>query len=142
MTRPLAPELVPLLGCWRIGSAIAEFSGTGERGEHFGPDPEGRMIFEPGGRIMFLFTRSGRSVPTNDAEKAALFDGMVAYSGRVRLVTAGCFATDIDRSWQPGWSGEQVRYFQIEGDVLTIWTDEQPYFDGRRFVARLIFERE
>jgi hypothetical protein len=75
------------------------------------------MVLEPNGRIKFLFTRSARQSPANDADRVALFDGMAAYTGIVRLDGPGRFITTVDLSWNPAYGGEQLRLFTIvEGD--------------------------
>jgi hypothetical protein len=53
----MATGLDLLVGSWRVISVRYLFSDTGEPVEPFGPSPEGLMVLEPGGRIMFLFTR-------------------------------------------------------------------------------------
>ena len=63
----------PDLGSWRLLSSEATFVNTGERIEHFGPKPEGLMMFTSGGRIMFLMAKSNRQPPTDDVERAASF---------------------------------------------------------------------
>jgi len=78
-------DLTPLVGSWRVKSVGLNWSDTGERIEPYGPSPEGFMLLEPGGRVMFLFAKSGRQQPSEGAGKAALFDAMVAYTGTVRM---------------------------------------------------------
>src|SRR4051794_26682176 len=92
------PALVPLVGSWRLLSTTATFADTGEQVETFGPNPSGRMVFTPGGRIMFLITRSNRQPPTDDAERAALYNNMISYTGLVRLDAPGQFITTVDVS--------------------------------------------
>ena len=47
-------ELSPLIGSWRLLSAIQTFTDTKtkEQAEPWGPNPDGRMIFDPGGQSM------------------------------------------------------------------------------------------
>ena len=140
----MATGLDLLVGSWRVISVRYLFSDTGESVEPFGASPEGRMVLEPGGRIMFLFTRSSRQPPANDADRVALFNGMAAYTGTVRLDGPGRFITTVDLSWNPAYGGEQLRLFTIVGDVLTIRTLAMivPMFPGRMHVAELAFNRE
>ena len=102
------------------------------------------MVLEPGGRIMFLFTRSNRQPPADDAERAELFRELGAYTGRVRLDGPDRLITTVDLSSHPGWGGDQLRFFTLDGDRLTIRTPEQtiPPFPGRLLVGELIWERE
>ena len=83
------------------------------------------MVLEPSGRIMFFLAKAGRKLPESEADRAALFDAMGAYSGLVRRSGPGEFTTSIDLSWHPGWSGEQRRVFSLLGDRLTVRTPEQ-----------------
>lgn len=122
----LDPTLAPLVGSWRLLSAATTFSETGECVETFGPKPSGHMVLSPGGRIAFLITRPDRQPPANDAERAALYDSMVVYSGRVRLHAPGRFVTTVDISLNPSEvGGEKSRRFTVDGDCLTIGSDEQ-----------------
>jgi hypothetical protein len=102
------------------------------------------MVLEPSGRIMFLFARSGRQSPANDADRVALFNEMAAYTGIVRLDGPGRFITTVDLSWNPSYGGEQLRLFRVVDDVLTIRTLAMtvPMFPGRMHVGELVFNRE
>lgn len=138
------PGLALLVGGWRLVSNVVVFSDTGETIDLYGPSPPGWMVLEPGGRVMFLFAQAGRKPPTNDADRAHLFEAMTAYTGRVRLDGVGRFITSVDLAWNPAWSGEQTRFFEIRGDDLIIWTPEQthPRFGDRRLTARITWVRE
>ena len=138
------PGLAPLVGSWRLLSAGITFADNAERWDPFGPNPEGCMVLSAGGRIVFLFMKPNRQPPATDAERAILFDDMVAYTGLVRMDGPGRFITTVDFAWTPAWRGEQVRLFTIDGDRLTIKTPEQtsPRSQGRLIVADLVWERE
>jgi Lipocalin-like domain len=137
-------DLGPLVGSWRLLSWVNTFVDTQETKEAFGSNPEGRMLLDHGGRIMFLFMKSGRTSPTNDADRVAMFNEMVAYSGLVRLDGPGRFITTIDLSWNPYPHSEQLRFYTLEGDHLTIRTPPQmiPVFPGRKLVGNLVWLRE
>jgi hypothetical protein len=140
----LTPDLAELAGSWRLLSHGTTYTDTNERLEVFGSKPDGRMVLTPAGRIMFLFMKANRQVPRSDADRAALLDGLVAYSGTVRMDGPGRFITTIDLSGNPAWSGDQLRLFTLDGDRLTILTPEQtfPLSNGRLMVSELIWERE
>jgi hypothetical protein len=137
-------DLTPLIGSWRAKSVGLIWSDTGERIEPYGPSPEGFMVLEPGGRVMFLFAKSGRRQPVDDMERTTLYNAMVAYTGTVRMDGPGRFITTVDVAWNPGYNGEQIRLFDLQGDQLKIWTLEtkQPQFGDRTFVADIIWMRE
>ena len=145
MSATLDPALAPLVGSWRLISADATFADTGERVRTFGPDPEGRVVVTAGGRIMFLIMRANRQTPTTDAERSALFDSMISYTGRVRLGAPGQFITTVDVSLIPSEVGtEKLRLFAVDGDRLTIRLPEQNsrFSQGRETASELIWVRE
>ena len=83
---------------------------------------------------MAILTRSDRAPPKEDADGAALFKSMMAYTGNFRIEGKDKFITDVDLAWHPGWNGtEQTRFFKVEGDTLSITTAQQthPMFPGR-----------
>src|SRR5271169_5733623 len=78
-----------LVGSWRLVSLGVTYADTKERIELYGPHPTGYMVLSPNGRIMFLFTRTDRTPPQTDAERATLFSAMTAYTGHVRIEAGG-----------------------------------------------------
>ncbi len=141
----LSPDIAQLAGSWRLLSHGTTFTDTKERLEIFGQKPDGRMVLTPAGRIMFLFMKPNRQPPTSDAERAVLLAGMVAYTGTVRMAGPGRFITTVDLSANPTWIGEQLRFFTVDGDRLTIRTPEQTFpllANGRLMVSALVWERE
>ena len=138
------PDLAPLVGSWRLLSLGVTYPDTGERVESYGPRPQGRMILDPGGRIMFLMTKQDRRSPTTDNERAELFNDMTAYTGLVRPDGPGRFITSVDLAWNPSWQGEQLRFFTLDRDRLTIRSPAQthPSSGDRLFVGDLVWLRE
>jgi Lipocalin-like domain len=122
--------LTQLVGSWRLVSLVATYADTKERIELYGPHPTGYMVLSPNGRIIFLFTRADRTPPQTDADRATLFSAMTAYT--------------VDLAWDPGWTGEQIRYFTLEGHRLKIRTPAQmhPQMGSQQFVGDLVWERE
>ena len=136
-------DLEGLVGAWRLVSFGITMADTKIRTQPFGPHPDGRMVLEPGGRIMFMFMSPDRSPPQSDADRVKLFKDMFAYSGRVRVASPGCMITSVDLSWNPDWQGEQTRFFTLDGNRLVITTPEQlTTFSDRRLVGDLVWERE
>ena len=139
------PALTPLVGSWRLLSTTATFTDTGEQVQTFGPNPSGRMVLTPGGRITFLIARSNRQPPTDDTERAAQFNSMISYTGMVRLDALGQFITTVDVSLIPSEvGGEKLRLFTVDGDNLTIRLPEQVsrFGQGRKSVSELTWVRE
>jgi hypothetical protein len=134
----------PLVGSWRLQSMGRTWCDTGERDEPLGPNPEGRMVLTETGRVIFLIAGPDRNPPRNEADCAALFNGMTAYTGLVRLDGPDRFITTIDLAWNPLWRGEQLRFFMLQNDRLTIRTPEQthPGVGDRLLVGDLVWIRE
>lgn len=137
--------LGPLVGSWRLVSVEATFTDTGERVATFGPKPSGRMVLTPGGRIMFLITKSDRQPPSNDAARATLFNETIAYSGTVRVAGAGQFVTTVEIALFPDEIGtEKLRLFALDGDRLIITRPAQTSWvtRGRTAVSKLAWVHE
>ncbi len=133
-----------LLGVWRLTSCRARMSGEDAPRDLFGPDPFGYIIFTPERRMMAFVSRRDRRPPADDVEAAALLRSMLAYTGRFR-VEGDRVTISVDGAWSEVYRAEeQVRFFAVEGDRLTIRTPEQPsgVAPGRTIVSTLVFERE
>lgn len=122
-----------LAGYWRWTSMHIEFADGSPNVDIYGSDPDGGVMFTPGGRIMAIIASSGRKPAETDADRAALFRSFAAYTGQFRLDEDGRFVTQVDATWDPAWTGTQERFFSIEGDVLSVRTARQthPSFPGR-----------
>jgi hypothetical protein len=136
--------LSDLVGSWRLVSNIITFLDTGESFHQHGSDAIGWMVLDQSGRVMFLFGKADRQPPSSDAERAALYGSIVGYTGRVRLDGPGKFVTIVDFSVQPNHRGEQVRYFSLQGDRLSIRSPQQtlPSFGDRKLVIEIVWHRE
>lgn len=134
-----------LFGSWRLISFRLKVVGEdGEPKDVFGPNPIGRIIFSPEHRVVVFISRADRRPPTNAAEAAALLSSMTAYTGKFRL-DGNKFITQVDGAWNEFYKGsEQVRYFELIGDTLSVRTPEQPsgILIGKRTVATLVWQRE
>ena len=135
-----------LIGSWRLISF--EVQVIGESTEHkdmLGPEPFGRIIVTPEHTMAAYIAKQARKgPPTNDVEAAALLSSMNAYTGRYRI-EGDKFITTVDGAWNEVFKArEQVRYFSLDGDRLTIRTPEQPSatLPGKRVISTLLWERE
>lgn len=122
-----------VVGTWELLSIQFEFADTGECVDLYGPNPSGFLIFTNGGRLMGIVTAAGRAIPKTEADRAGLFESMMAYSGKYRAEGGNKFVTVVDVAWHPAWNDEQTRFFALDGDVLSITTAQQtiPQFPGR-----------
>ena len=122
-----------LAGYWRWISMRIEFADGSPGVDRYGTDPQGGVVFTEGGRIMALIAAPDRRTAESDADRAALFRSFAAYTGRFRQESETTFATEVDATWDPAWSGVQRREFSIDGDTLHVRTSLQthPSFPGK-----------
>ena len=134
-----------LVGTWRLRSSVLQTVGGGTT-EPFGPEPKGSIIITANGRMAALLSSRNRQRATNEAEQAALQRNFMGYTGRY-TIEGDKIITMVDLSWNEVFSGageRQVRYFTLDGDVLTLRTAEQDSAvrPGTRVVATLVWVRE
>ena len=133
MSPALADDRDKIIGVWKLQTWEVVFQDTGERKALYGLNPTGFVIFTPEGRMMALLTAEGRKTPQTDADRAAAFRNMFAYSGIYNL-EKDRWVTKVDASWNEAWTGtEQVRFYLLEEDKLTVTTAWAPTlnFEGR-----------
>ncbi|HSI40515.1 MAG TPA: lipocalin-like domain-containing protein [Xanthobacteraceae bacterium] len=110
-----------LLGAWILKSFRFEEVATGRQWEPFGPRPAGTILLNPGGRFFALITPTERPSPVTEAEQAAAFRDLIAYSGAYRIEPPDRLVTRVDISWFPDWIGtEQLRFCTLRGDDLEL----------------------
>lgn len=122
-----------MTGTWRLTSICFEFADTGERVDMYGANPLGFLVLTEDGRFIGLVTAANRALPQTEADSAALFRSMMAYTGEYRI-DGDRFITNVDVAWHPAWNGtEQTRFFTLSGDTLSITTPQQthPLFPDR-----------
>ncbi|WP_424931687.1 lipocalin-like domain-containing protein [Amaricoccus macauensis] len=112
-----------LIGSWCMDAWTRTSVATGETTDVLGPEPIGYIAYHADGRMMATVFRRDRLVPGGDtleeAEKAQLFDDMLAYVAAYSL-EEGRVVHHVDGSWNPFWQGSLSRPFTLEGDRLTI----------------------
>lgn len=128
-----ADDTERLIGLWKLQTYELEFQDTGERLAPFGEHPSGYGVFTPEGRTMAVITAEGRQAPKTDADRAAAFKTVIAYTGLFK-VEGDHWTTHVDTTWNESWNGtDQVRYFKVDDDTLTItsaWSASLSY-EGR-----------
>jgi hypothetical protein len=108
-----------LVGTWIMESFQMEDCATGRRTQPWGRGPSGTVVFVSEGRMFALITADGRPSPSNEADEAAAFRRMLAYSGQYRIEPPNRLVTAVDIAWFEPWVGsEQVRYCELSGDNL------------------------
>jgi hypothetical protein len=140
------PAASPVIGTWKLQSYVREVIATGRRFNQFGEAPDGYLGYAPDGRMYAIFTRHDRIVPRDtvptEEEGVQLLGTMVAYAGTYTLGDKQV-VHHIDISWNQAWTGtDQTRYFELEGDVLTITTAPyKSYYDGEEGRSILVWKK-
>jgi hypothetical protein len=132
-----------LAGSWKLRSWTIQIIG-GEATEPFGPNPQGRAIFAADGYVTFVIVGANRKPATSNEESAALLKSLLAYSGKF-TIEGDKFTTKVDIAGNELFTGQdQVRFFKLDGDKLTLRTPEQvsSVFPGKRVIGSLTWERE
>ncbi len=117
----MSRDISEVIGIWILRSFHLEDMETGQRIDPFGANPRGVLIIHPGGRMAAVMTPKDQSAPITEADKAAAFQNLVAYSGEYRLDPPDRFVTTVDVAWFQPWIGTaQARTYRISGDTLDI----------------------
>jgi len=135
------------IGAWRLVSYTV--TTDHEVVEPYGPSPRGRLIYEPSGRMAVQVYdprlspfASGDPRIFTDAEARATVIGAIAYFGAYTVHAAeGHVVHHIEAASLPNWvGGDQLRYFTLDGDRLTLRTPPI-VLGGRETVSSLVWER-
>lgn len=101
-----------LVGHWQLVS-FTERRDNGELFDLFGPNPKGYITYLESGHMSVVFG-SGDRVPfsgaweaVTDRQKAASYDGLVAYSGRY-TDHGDHVVHHVDVCWIPNWEGRDL----------------------------------
>jgi hypothetical protein len=136
------------IGTWKLLSAEARLA-DGTVIYPFGRSPLGRLSYDAAGfmsaqlnngeRPSFAIADKARGTPQ---EAQAAIETYESYYGTYEVNEAGQVVVHhVTGSLLPNWTGtDQVRFYQFEGDRLTLSTAEIPY-SGTRLVGVLVWER-
>jgi len=136
----------PLVGTWKLKSYVREVAATGERYNERGEHPNGYLSYSADGRMYAIITWENRITPHDvvptDEERIKLFSTMISYAGTYTF-DAEKVVHHVDISWNQNWTGtEQVRFYKLDGDMLTITSAPAKNFtDGREGRSILVWER-
>jgi hypothetical protein len=144
MSREIIPKLV---GSWRLISFHSQDS-NGKTTYPFSQDAQGRLIYEPDGRMAVQImdpTRPGFTsddpLITSEAEVRAAFGRYTAYYGTYSVnPDEQTIVHHIEAALLPNWVGtDQQRHFEFDGKLLTL---KGPLLlGGVRGVVSLVWER-
>jgi len=144
MSDNMAPKLI---GAWNLVSFYAQ-DPSGQTGYPFGRKAQGRLIYEPNGRMMVQLMNpdrprfaSGDLLRTSESEVRAAFDGYAAYYGSYSVNEGErIIVHHVEAALIPNWVGtEQRRDFEFDGKYLTL---KGPLvLGGVQGVVSLVWER-
>jgi hypothetical protein len=129
-----------LVGTYKMVSSVLNIDGT--LTENMGKAPKGYLVVTPT-RIVFFFTAENRKFGTSEADKAALFDTLTAWSGVYR-VAGKKLIIRVDASWVEQWNGtDQTRNWELSGNRLTITADPFPFprDPSKKVIPQLVWEK-
>ena len=129
-----------LVGTYKMISHDVQVDGTAI--QTLGKAPHGYIVFTPT-RFVGFYTGDNRKFGTSVAEKAALFDTLVGWSGTYRI-DGGKIILAVDASWVENWNGkDQVRNWALSGNRLTLTGDPMPYprDPSKTAVVRQVYEK-
>lgn len=100
----------------------------------------------PDGHWIVIITGANRHPAKTVEEKIALFDSVLAYSGKY-TVQGDEITIHVDMSGNEVFTGAnqvQTRFFKLDGDKLIVRTPEisSAALPGKKIVGTNIFERE
>ena len=144
MSREVIPKLV---GSWKLISFHSQDS-SGRIAYPFGKDAQGRLIYEPDGRMAVQLMNPNRPgftsddpLVTSEAEVRAAFGGYTAYYGTYSVnPDEQTIMHHIEAALLPNWVGaDQRRHFEFDGKYLTL---KGPLLlGGVQGVVSLVWER-
>ena len=144
MNREVIPELV---GSWKLVSFHSQDS-SGRTAYPFGKDAQGRLIYEPDGRMAVQLMNPNRPgftsddpLVTSEDEVRAAFGGYTAYYGTYSVnPDEQIIVHHIEAALLPNWVGtDQRRHFEFDGKILTL---KGPLLlGGVQGVVSLVWER-
>jgi hypothetical protein len=144
----LSREIIPkLVGSWRLISFNIQDS-NGRTTYPFSQDAQGRLIYEPDGRMAVQIMDPARPgftsddpLNTSEAEVRVAFGGYTAYYGTYSVnPDEQTIVHHIEAALLPNWVGtDQRRHFEFDGKYLTL---KGPLLlGGVQGVVSLVWER-
>lgn len=138
LTGGVAAQNANPVGVWKLTSMAFANVDTGEVTRAWGENPVGQLTYSAKGRMIAVLTADPKDrkpvAPAGDRateERAALYVSSSAYSGTWSAV-GNTVTHKVDVAANPAWVGtDQVRYIQLDKDVLTIDTAPILGSDGK-----------
>ena len=135
----------PILGTWKLQSLVYEALATGQRSRPFGDHPDGYLGYSRDGRMYAIQVAQDRpksdAVLLTDEEKVKLLESMSAYAGTY-TADGEKVVHHVDTSWNGSWTGtDQVRFYKLDGDLLTITTAPLTSFSRQEVEVVLVWKK-
>ena len=137
----------PIVDLWKLTGTTTKNVATGVMERQYGEHPSGYQLFTKGGHMIFISVADNRKPPSQTvptaAERAALFDAIVAYGGTYK-VDGSKVLIHIDTHTVPPFPETVDRTYtmEINGNKLTLTAD--PFVagtTGQRIISIRTFER-
>jgi Lipocalin-like domain len=91
--------------------------------------------------LLRKIVRSPEPVLLTDEEKVKLLESMSAYAGTY-TADGEKVVHHVDTSWNGSWTGtDQVRFYKLDGDTLTITTAPLTVFSGEEVKMVLVWKK-
>lgn len=139
----------PLIGAWMLVSVETQL-GDGQVIRAFGEEPKGIIVYTSSGHMSAQLSNPDRlKVASNDQQKSTAeealsnFERYIAYHGTYELnVNDGTVTHFVDGSMFPNWEGDsQLRFFEINGNRITLSTPEVQWGDLGTVKTTLVWEK-
>jgi hypothetical protein len=136
----------PEIGTWRLLSFTSQDPETGEKTAPYGLYPTGFLSYTADCRMYVIIVREHRTAPAatagNDAEKLALLEGLISYSGTYNIDGTN-ISHHVDASWNEVWTGStQVGQVKLDGNTMYVQSPAQKNpRDGKVTSETLIWTR-
>src|SRR5260221_14276748 len=125
--RPASAEDVasPIVGLWKLTGNTTKIVATGAMEKQAGEHPSGYQLFTKGGHMMYFQAAENRKPPAGavatDAERAAMFNTLVAYAGTYKL-DGSKVLIHFEANSVPGIP-DRTYAMEISGNKLTLTAD-------------------
>lgn len=111
------PEITAsqIAGSWRLVSATATDGAGNPAPPPYGPEPMGRVVLTPGGRLMAVLCDGRNAIPDGEPRAYASYCGNFT-------VEDGQLVTIVDAALVPTRVGSrQVRRIELDGQCMTLF---------------------
>ena len=137
------------VGTWRLGDSYSE-GPDGRTSLPLGDGVLGRINYDRAGNMAAQLMSAGRErfshrnpAEVSDAEYRVAFQTYTSYFGTYTVdPAAGTVTHHVEGASVPGWPGQdQLRYYELDGDTLTLRTPPMRDLEGNKAVHTLVWHR-